>query len=66
MAAPGWEKVGWSYSRNWTREREIELLKLASNDLVQKWWMSKRVNSPRAEDNDPTLIEKSNWLSNNE
>jgi hypothetical protein len=58
--------VGWSYFRNWAQEREIELLKLASNDLVQKWWMSKRVNSLRADDNDPTPIKKSNWLSPNE
>jgi hypothetical protein len=58
--------VGWSYFRNWARAREIEFLKLASNDLVQKWWMSKRVNCPRAEVNDPTLIEKSNWLSPDE
>jgi hypothetical protein len=34
------------------------LLKLASNDLVQKWRISKRVNGARADDNDPTLIEK--------
>ena len=42
----------------WLRaEAGIELLKPASNDLLQKWPVSKRVNSSRADDNDPTLIE---------
>lgn len=36
----------------------IELLKSAPNDLLQKWPVSKRVNSSRADDNDQTLIEK--------
>jgi putative SOS response-associated peptidase YedK len=36
----------------------IELLKPASNDLLQKWPVSKRVNSSRASDDDPNLIEK--------
>ena len=36
----------------------IELLKPASNDLLQKWPVSKRVNSSRASDDDPTLIER--------
>jgi hypothetical protein len=34
------------------------LLKLASNGLVQKWSVTKRVNSLRADDDDPTLIDK--------
>jgi len=32
-----------------------ELLKPASDDLLQKWPVSKRVNSSRAPDDDPTL-----------
>ena len=39
-------------------EAGVELLKPASNDLLQKWPVSKRVNSSRADDNDSTLIEK--------
>jgi putative SOS response-associated peptidase YedK len=35
----------------------IELLKSASNDLLQRWPVSKRVNSSRADADDPTLIE---------
>jgi hypothetical protein len=35
-----------------------EMLKLAANDLLQKWPVSKRVNSSRAPDDDPTLIER--------
>lgn len=43
----------------WLRgEAGIELLKPAQNDLLQKWPVSKRVNSSRASDDDPTLIEK--------
>jgi putative SOS response-associated peptidase YedK len=41
----------------WLRpEAGAELLKPASNDLLQKWPVSKRVNSSRADDDDPTLI----------
>jgi putative SOS response-associated peptidase YedK len=36
----------------------VELLKPAPNDLLQKWPVSKRVNSSRADDNDSTLIKK--------
>jgi putative SOS response-associated peptidase YedK len=36
----------------------LELLKPAPNDLLQKWPVSKRVNSSRASDDDPTLIEE--------
>jgi putative SOS response-associated peptidase YedK len=36
----------------------IELLKSAPNDLLQKWPVSKRVNSSRASDDDSTLIER--------
>jgi putative SOS response-associated peptidase YedK len=36
----------------------LELLKPAPNDLTQKWPVSTRVNSSRASDDDPTLIEE--------
>jgi putative SOS response-associated peptidase YedK len=36
----------------------IEFLKPAPNDFLQKWPVSNRVNSSRADDDDPTLIEK--------
>jgi len=39
-------------------EAGLELLKPAPNDLLQKWPVSKRVNSSRASDDDPTLIER--------
>jgi putative SOS response-associated peptidase YedK len=43
----------------WLRgETGVELLKPASNDLLQKWPVSKRVNSSRASDDDPTLIDR--------
>lgn len=43
----------------WLRaEAGIELLKPAPKDLLRKWPVSKRVNSSRADDDDPTLIEK--------
>jgi putative SOS response-associated peptidase YedK len=43
----------------WLRgEAGLELLKPAPNDLLQKWPVSKRVNSSRASDDDPTLIER--------
>ena len=35
-----------------------ELLRPADEDLLQRWPVSKRVNSSRAPDDDPTLIEK--------
>ncbi len=35
----------------------LELLKPAPEDLLQCWSVSKRVNSSRAPDDDPTLIE---------
>ncbi len=34
-----------------------ELLKPASEDFLQRWPVSKRVNSSRATDDDPTLID---------
>jgi putative SOS response-associated peptidase YedK len=39
-------------------EAGVESLKPAPNDFLQKWPVSKRVNSSRADDDDPTLIEK--------
>ena len=36
----------------------LELLKPAANDLLQKWPVSKRVNSSKAPADDPTLIEQ--------
>jgi putative SOS response-associated peptidase YedK len=34
------------------------LMKPAGNDVLQKWPVSKRVNSSRAPDDDPSLIER--------
>jgi putative SOS response-associated peptidase YedK len=43
----------------WLRgEAGSELLKPAPHDLLQRWPVSKRVNSSRASDDDPTLIDK--------
>jgi len=36
----------------------LEVLKPAPNDLLKRWPVSKRVNSSRAPDDDPTLIER--------
>ena len=36
----------------------MELLRPAANDVLQKWPVSKRVNSFRAPGDDPTLIER--------
>ena len=41
----------------------IDYLKPAPDDFLQKWPVSKRVNSSRADDNDPTLIEKVELLA---
>ena len=38
----------------------LELHKPAAEDLLQRWPVSKRVNSSRAPDNDPTLTERMN------
>ena len=38
----------------------LELLRPASNDLLQRWPASRRVNGSRAPDDDPTLIERTN------
>jgi hypothetical protein len=39
-------------------EAGLEALKPASDDLLQRWPVSKRVNSSRAPDDDPSLIDK--------
>jgi putative SOS response-associated peptidase YedK len=39
------------------------LMKPAGNDVLQKWPVSKRVNSSRAPDDDPTLIERLDEVS---
>ena len=39
-------------------EAGLEVLKPAANDLLQRWPVSRRVNSSRAPDDDPTLIER--------
>jgi putative SOS response-associated peptidase YedK len=39
-------------------EAGVEYLKPAPNSFLQKWPVSKRVNSSRADDNDASLIEK--------
>jgi putative SOS response-associated peptidase YedK len=39
-------------------EAGVELLKPAAENVLQKWPVSKRVNSSRAPDDDPTLIDK--------
>lgn len=36
----------------------LEMLKPAAENVLQKWTVSKRVNSLRAPDDDPTLTEK--------
>jgi putative SOS response-associated peptidase YedK len=36
----------------------VEILKPAPNDYLRKWRVSKRVNSSRADDDDPTLIDE--------
>jgi putative SOS response-associated peptidase YedK len=41
-----------------TGKAGVEYLKPAPNDYLQKWPVSKRVNSSRADDDDATLIEK--------
>jgi putative SOS response-associated peptidase YedK len=39
------------------------LMKPAGNDVLQKWPVSKRVNSSRAPDDDPTLIDRLDQVS---
>ena len=39
-------------------EAGLHLLKPAADDVLQRWPVSKRVNSSRASDDDPTLIDR--------
>jgi putative SOS response-associated peptidase YedK len=39
-------------------EADLDVLKPAANDLLQRWPVSRRVNSSRAPDDDQTLIER--------
>jgi putative SOS response-associated peptidase YedK len=39
-------------------EAGVELLKPAADDLLQRWLVSKRVNSSKAPADDPTLIDR--------
>ena len=39
-------------------EAGTELLKPAADDLLQRWLVSKRVNSSKARADDPTLIDR--------
>jgi hypothetical protein len=41
----------------WRGAAGVELLKPAPDDMLQRWPVSKRVNSSRAPADDPTLIE---------
>jgi hypothetical protein len=43
---------------HWLRgNMSVKELKLAENDYLQRWAVSKRINSSKADGNDPTLID---------
>jgi putative SOS response-associated peptidase YedK len=42
---------------SWLNNGGSALLKPAPDDILQRWPVSKRVNSSRAPDDDPTLVE---------
>ena len=42
---------------SWLNDGGAALLRPAANDVLQRWPVSQRVNSSRAQDYDPTLIE---------
>jgi putative SOS response-associated peptidase YedK len=42
----------------WLAGAENELMKPAANGVLQRWPVSKRVNSSRTPDDDPTLIDR--------
>jgi putative SOS response-associated peptidase YedK len=42
----------------WLNDGGLALLKPAANDVLQRWPVSRRVNSSRAPADDPTLIER--------
>ena len=43
---------------SWLNDGGTALLRPAANDVLQRWPVSKRVNSSKAPDDDPTLIER--------
>ncbi len=43
---------------SWLNDGGPALLKPAANDVLQRWPVSRRVNSSRAPTDDPTLIER--------
>lgn len=49
------ERADWG---SWLNDGGNALLKPAATDILQRWPVSKRVNSSRAPDDDPTLIER--------
>ena len=56
--------MGKIYSQDWrlcgratVSGQSVEYLRPAPNDLLQRWPVSKRVNSSKADADDPTLIE---------
>ena len=42
----------------WLNDRSAALLRPAANDVLQRWPVSRRVNSSRAPADDPSLIER--------
>jgi hypothetical protein len=44
--------------RELSRRMDVEELKPAANDYLQRWAVSKRVNSSKADKDDATLIER--------
>jgi hypothetical protein len=46
------------HNRKWIGRAGVELLKPAANDVLQRWPVSKTVNSSRASDDDATLIDR--------
>jgi putative SOS response-associated peptidase YedK len=42
---------------SWLNDGGTALLKQAANDILQRWSVSKRINSSRPDSDDPTLIE---------
>ena len=43
---------------SWRTDGGTALLRPAANDVLHRWPVSKRVNSSRADSDDPTLIER--------
>ena len=53
-----WALLEYGDFGSWLNDGGTGLLKPAANDVLQRWPVSKRVNSSRAPDDDPTLIER--------